>query len=172
MRKSWSKGYKWVIDSLDQETNECIIYPYGLNNGYPRLYFRIAEREYSRIYGNRLVCEKVYGKAPTEKHEAAHGCGNRACVNKRHLRWALPSENQSDRVYHNTSNRGEKQGGSKLKEHEVFQILNGLHIGEKKVHLAKFYGVSTQTIDGIAAGRCWDWLTNITGSYTERENAI
>lgn len=51
---------------------------------------------------SRVVCERVNGPAPTEKHETAHGCGNSWCVNKRHLRWATHIENEADKLIHGT----------------------------------------------------------------------
>ena len=48
----------------------------------------------------RLICEELYGPAPTPKHQAAHatpsGCIGGLCVNGAHIRWATPSENRQD----------------------------------------------------------------------------
>lgn len=45
----------------------------------------------------RLVCEAVWGPAPSPDHHAGHTCPdgeNCRCVNPNHLRWMTPEENQ------------------------------------------------------------------------------
>lgn len=63
--------WHWVKEeALRHETTECIPQPFP-------------------IHGNAqaLVCETVYGLAPTLLHAATAKCGNRRCLNPAHLSW-------------------------------------------------------------------------------------
>jgi hypothetical protein len=64
---------------LSCENLECLIWPFSRRDG--RGY--INEEPVSRF-----VCKLAHGSPPTEKHDAAHNCGNERCVNPHHLRWA------------------------------------------------------------------------------------
>lgn len=152
---------KWVEDSLKIEQDECIIFPYYVNNGYPRIHVRLGKRQYDKIYANRFVCQMVYGPPPDENYQAAHSCGQSKCVNKRHIRWATRSENECDKVSHGTSNRGERQGQSMLTEQNVLDIVSLLNRGIDKKYLSIFFGVAEPTIANIKRGESWGWLTGI-----------
>jgi hypothetical protein len=132
------------------DTDECLEWPYKRNNGYA-------------FWGNknvcRMVCEIENGPPPTDKHQAAHECGrgHEGCVNRRHLRWATPSENEADKIHHGTVIRGEKTHFSKLTEADVQRIrsLEGL---ESPYKTADFYGVSYHAIYSIQKRINWAWM--------------
>lgn len=133
------------------EGDNCLIWPYSrTRNGYPYM---------GRHIVSRLVCIEVNGPPPTPEHEAAHECGRgkHGCVTKRHLSWKTPVENKADELIHGTRNRGERQGGSKLKEEDVREIrlLKGT-ISPRE--LAKRFGVSQGAISCIYRGVSWSWL--------------
>jgi HNH endonuclease len=73
---------------LSWETLECLIWPFSHRDG--RGY--INEEPVSRF-----VCKLAHGSPPTDKHDAAHNCGNERCVNPHHLRWATRKENMAGR---------------------------------------------------------------------------
>ena len=125
-------------------TDECVMYPYGLNAyGYPQV---------SGTLGNRLSLEVHEGPAPTSKHQAAHKCGVKACVNPRHLYWATPKENTSDKVLHGTQRRGEDCYNSVLTEEKVKSIrASDLSYST----LAREHGVSRMTINNVKKRRAW-----------------
>jgi len=89
--------YLFELSTIEYQ-EECITWPFSKNNdGYGKLQYGSKMRVASRV-----LCEIVYGDAPTEMHQAAHNCGNGhlACVNPHHLRWATPKENCLDIAIH------------------------------------------------------------------------
>jgi len=82
------------IKSLLQNKDDgpCIEWPFSrFKNGYGSMYFNKKTKTASSV-----VCELVYGKAPTAFHECAHSCHNKPCVRPSHLRWATHLENAKD----------------------------------------------------------------------------
>jgi hypothetical protein len=133
--------------SLLMETDECILWPYARN---PQGYGMILHKGLV----TRIVCEKVNGFPPTDKHEAAHSCGNGhlGCINKRHLSWKTRLENINDiftlnGVHHN----------AKLTIEQVIEI-KALENILSQVKIAKKYNVSRRTIQRIYENINWSWL--------------
>ena len=143
---------------LTYDGEECLTWPFGCHaTGYAKMGKSGEQKTVSRI-----LCEKIYGPPPNDdKYEAAHSCGkgHLGCVNKIHLRWATPSENQMDRVVHGTSNRGERQGRHKLTTTDVLQIMS-LQYNNTKTELASMFGVSYKVISDVINGKTWGWLTS------------
>ena len=137
--------------------DDCLIWPYSTTKGYAQI--RINGR---MALVHRLSCEFLNGPSPTPEHEAAHGCGNKACVNPRHLRWATPAENSADRVLHGTHPSGELNPRAKITKAAAIEIRS-LRGSEKQVSLAKRFGISQQTVSQIQSGRLWPCLSNTTG---------
>jgi HNH endonuclease len=98
---------------LSCENLECLIWPFSRRDG--RGY--INEEPVSRF-----VCKLAHGSPPTEKHDAAHNCGNERCVNPHHLRWATRKDNMADRDRHGTDQRGEKAYNAILATADVKMI--------------------------------------------------
>lgn len=147
-----SRFFRDVV--LTYEGDECLFWPFGKNNGRAR-FCRKGRDEFV----SRAVCEEINGPPPTPKHEAAHSCGkgHLGCVAKRHLSWKTPSGNQADRVKHGTSNRGSRQGRSKLTEADVREI-RVLLAYERVGLIAERFGVTNGNIIAIRKGRSWAWL--------------
>lgn len=97
-----------------------------------------------------------------------HTCGNRMCVNPAHLylqgraamkREVCPRGEAWQRSVDTTNfARGERQGSHKLTELEVRAIIEQAKAGEKKISLARKYGVSKDTIYDICFGVRWAHL--------------
>ena len=150
---------QWINDHLDSVSDECLIWPYSTNDhGYGRI--RVGNREW---VASRLMCAMKHGDAPSDRHEAAHSCGNGhlGCTNPNHLRWATPEENQADRVEHGTSNRGEQNAQSVLSSDDVLRVMDMKRSGEAQRDIAQRFGIAEMTVSDIVNGRRWGWLTGI-----------
>lgn len=125
---------------------DCLLWPFGCGgSGYPH---------YNRGDVHVVLCERRHGDRPSPRHEAAHRCGVKRCVNPEHLYWATYEENSADRVLHGTSNRGERQGSSKLTADAVLAI----RAGGNPVELAAHYGICLGHIYRLRRGEQWAWL--------------
>lgn len=145
----------WLLRvAIPHDGDDCLIWPYGGGvNGYG-----CVTKEGKKYYAHRLVCELSHGKPPTSKHEAAHYCGVKYCVNPRHIRWATGSENSADKIMHGRSNRGEKQGHSRLEASDVLSICD-LARHHKYSDVARQFGISESTVYAIIYGRNWSHVT-------------
>lgn len=137
------------LDQLHQMSavgsDECISWPYGKNDkGYGYVWDGSRQRR-----THVLVCELFHGERPAG-HEAAHGCGNRACVNPRHLRWATSSENKADIRLHGRQR-------TVLSADQVADIRQR-STSESGRQLAAEFGVAPSTVHRIVAGHKWKWL--------------
>lgn len=143
--------YREVV--LPYAGDECLTWPFGKDIwGYGHL-----KRNGRQRLTHRLVCEDVHGEPPTEKHEAAHSCGNGhlGCVNPKHLCWKTHRENEADKVLHGTRVRGSRSVRSKLTESDVLAIRRS---SRRHSELARIYGVAQCTISEIRSGKKWAWL--------------
>lgn len=157
MRRANGVAAEWLMAALRSEQDDCINWPFSnRDSGYPAITWNGKSAD-----AHRVACEIVNGPPPSEAHHAAHSCGNRKCVNKRHLRWALPVENSADCVAHGTWSHGETHANAKLTEAEVLAIYALPRANYQKV--ADAFSVSQGTIASIWAGRTWAWLTKPAG---------
>lgn len=87
-----------ISRALRSSTDDCILWSWPpINSGYGQI-----NLDGRRQLAHRVVCEQAHGQPPSEKHEAAHSCGKRLCINPRHLRWATKPENEADKLLHGT----------------------------------------------------------------------
>lgn len=105
---------------------------------------------------SRLVLETFVGKAPTQKHQAAH-CDNEKLNNKlENLRWATPKENNADKIVHGTRQWGQHSGMAKLTPREVLSIRKAFDAGANNLtDLSRKYKCGRTTIGNILAGNTW-----------------
>lgn len=139
---------------LSKETDECFPWPYSTTeDGYARI--RIDGKDF-RVH--QIACELANGPKPNEESVVRHLCGNGhlGCFNPRHVVWGTVTENNRDRIDHETITRGTDNHFHKLKEHEVMAIY-GSFIPNRL--LAIRYEVNITAIQRIKNGKSWSWLT-------------
>lgn len=132
---------------------ECLVWPFSRDqDGYSK-----ASLGGKSTLVHRYICELVNGAPPSQKHEAAHNCGNRSCVNPNHLSWKTHTGNMADKLIHGTHNRGARNGISKLNEEQVREILS-LKGKASLREIGLLFGVSSSAVWNIHSGRLWGWL--------------
>ena len=144
-------GHKWLLQHLDFSGDGCLIWPFSCcTPGYGQ--FAIG---YKHHLAHRWMCEATKGPPPSPDYETAHSCGNRRCVNPKHLFWKTVSENQIERRIHGTN----KKTRWKLTPDQVAQIrqLKGV---ETSIETAARYGVTESNVRLIQDGKIWK-----TGRY-------
>lgn len=154
------------------ETDECILWPFRAHykNKYGSVFFN------GKLTGaHRAVCILYHGDPPSNKHEAAHICGARNCVNPRHIRWATARENAADKIAHETSGNGEQNPMAKLKSSDVVKIKMARgKISASK--LADIFQCSPRLIRAIWQGKMWrhidvELLQEMAGSASAEEKS-
>lgn len=144
----------WLKRAASTQANECIEWPYGkLTSGYGSLLLNGR-----RTTAHRYVCRLVHGAPKDEALEAAHSCGNRACCNPAHLRWATRVENAKDKLTHGTHGRGENNFGATITEEMAIAIFEAAKTASPTVVAARF-GVTKSVVSSIKGGCSWAWLT-------------
>ena len=87
------KATTFIEIALINRDEDCVLWPFGFRGGYPCV--QVAGK---RFLVPRYVCGRAYGPPPTPKHQAAHLCNDKRCINPRHLCWSTAKENGLDVV--------------------------------------------------------------------------
>jgi hypothetical protein len=131
---------QWLRGQIGHDGDDCLIWPFHkLPNGYGQFGTRRNGKVYM-IYAHRFMCSLAHGCPPTREFEAAHRCGNRACVNPGHLSWKTRAENQADRKRHGTARYGRKFS------RETWIEIRALKGKMTQREIAAKYGVSFQNV--------------------------
>lgn len=105
-----------------------------------------------RRYVHILVALTFHGPRPSKEHEAAHGDGVNTNNHRDNISWKTRVENAADKIAHGTTNRGERNGRSKLSDAQCEEIRTRYLAGENQPGLASCYGVSQPCISNIVRG--------------------
>lgn len=143
-----------------------IIAPTTLPAGYIQCSLSSANGR-KKLLVHRLVCEAFHGLAPTPKHHAAHGDGNRANNRPENLRWATAAQNEADKRNHGTIRagvkhhafknpacmaRGSRVGTAKLTEALVISIRAD---NRPRTEIATAYGLCKSHVSEIRSRKAW-----------------
>lgn len=150
-------GHKWIMAHLGYDDDWCLLWPFTpKSSGYGQF---MLDGKFHQSH--RYMCRMVHGEPPTEKHQAAHSCGNPRCCNPRHLSWKTPSENQADREKHGTHQNGKRW---KLTPAKVAAIR--LLDGDEPVNVtAQRFGVTEASIRQIQTRQTWRTGQRVAGGF-------
>ena len=141
------RALQFLLHTLTLETDECIIWPFCKDQiGYGMINWRRGNTKMRRAHN--LACELAHGSAPPGQ-ETAHSCRQRACINKRHLRWDTRKGNYADQITHGTR---VLPTHAKLTLQQIGMIRRSK---EPTTALARRLGVSYSCIWDLRNGRSW-----------------
>ena len=141
------EGIRWLRAHANHTGDECLLWPWYVNpKGYGIVGF-----EGKPLRAHRFMCELANGAPPVKTMEAAHSCGNRACVNPMHLNWKTSRDNHLDQRQHGTqaTSRFGRKGALKPEQVIAIRLVAGLTAQSK---IADHFGVSEETVRKIQAG--------------------
>lgn len=145
-------GERFLRNHVKWSGDDCLLYPFGKSMyGYG-----ICSVGGTKGPASRHMCRLAHGEPPFEDAHAAHACGNRACVNPRHLRWATAEENAADKEIHGTLLRGSEVGNSRLTAEQAIAIYSD----DRPVsEIAKEHSCTTGHVWTIKRGITWAHAT-------------
>lgn len=135
----------------------CVEWPFRQTHGYGRLEFD------GRTRGAHQVALELAGHYRSEDQpEARHLCGDKTCVNPRHLAWGSKSENVRDRFrLGEQSLTGERNPRARISEADVHDIRSARRRGDRVVEIARRYGVAASTISMLLTGQTWSHVAEV-----------
>ena len=119
--------------------------------------YGVGYTKHKMRYVHRVMYENKYGKIPEGLH-VLHKCDTPLCGRPDHLFLGTNADNVADCISKGRNNKGEKNGGAKLKEQGVLDIRVLLKDGLSQYEIAEQYGVSQTHISDIKNGHKWGWL--------------
>lgn len=132
-----------------------ILSPETNNNGY--VYIRLWKNNKRKTFVIHRLVGKYFLHNPNNFPELNHIDGNKLNNKVDNLEWCDRSFNIKHSYDNNLRElpKGEINGNSKLKEHEVIKILKLLNNGSSVKQLSKIYKVSWECINNIKLNKSW-----------------
>lgn len=146
-------AFRFLDAMRTHQGNDCVLWPYNRHvKGYGKITLNGRARN-----AHAMICEWVHGAKPSAEMHAAHECGNAACVNPKHIRWATVAENYEDGRRLGRNAQGEKHGHAKLTQEQVQYIRTDGRMFSAS-ELGSMYGVSKDAIVSVRSRKTWAWL--------------
>lgn len=145
------KGLAWAEWALQQETDECLLWPYSKSSSGYGDFRAMGEHHSAHVY----VCTRAHGEPPFPNADAAHSCHTPLCVNKRHLSWKSRLDNMHDKESNGTVLRHEDAPNAILDWRAVKEIRATPRYRGAGVDLAAKFNVHPNTIYAVWNRRSW-----------------
>lgn len=135
--------------------------PAKSGDGYLQVYLCVNGKVKTKLI-HRLIA-KAFIFNPHNYPIINHLDGMKTNNNINNLEWCTSSENNKHAFKMGfQTNKGSKHPRSKLKEEDIWEVLELLSKGETQTSIAKKFGVDPTTISMIKTGLTWSHLTGIT----------
>ena len=119
---------------------------------------RLYDRDRKKTFDvHRLMAMTFLGGVPDGMH-VCHISGEKTDCRLINLRVDTPASNESDKVVHGTSNRGERFGRSKYTEEQVLKAKQLLAKKWRAKDVSAATGISLSSVKAISSGANWYWL--------------
>jgi hypothetical protein len=108
-----------------------------------------------------LVMRSFVGPPPAGM-EICHNDGLATNCRLDNLRYDTPTNNHADKIKHGTTNRGERQGSSRLKNEDVRKILAlGRSVPQRVI--GEMFSISPTHVCNILNRKAWQYLPEAEG---------
>lgn len=139
----------WLEWAVEQETDDCLLFPFGPSQRYARIWLPDERRT---VPGHWVILAMKKRKIPVGDQVVRHLCGVTRCLNHRHLKVGTVEENEADKKVHGTACIGERHHSAVLTEDEVRLIRAS---SESGAAIARRLGMNHRTINRIRCGDNW-----------------
>lgn len=158
-RCPYGTGLKTLKNLMSKETDNCILWPYALQNGYGVIEYR------DRLYNTHVLVWAFANHKPipelidpsnrVDALYVCHSCDIRPCINPRHLFEGTPKINTADMIEKGRDRlRGERSTNAKLTTEDV-RVIRDMHGWLQGKVIANIFGVSPSTICMLHQGKIW-----------------
>lgn len=148
-----------IVYRTDKKGKLHEVAPYPDKYGYLRVRMQEPKEPWCgklrKIFLHHAIAWAFLPPKPTPKHEVRHLDGNKNNCSASNLKWGTHAENEADKVIHGTKLSGSKISTAKLDETKVLDIKKRLAKGESPDTLGEEYGVGSNAIRSILAGKYW-----------------
>lgn len=129
-----------------------------LRKGYRTVSIVLTNGKSRPVGVHRLVADAFHGPCP-KGQQVRHMNGIPSDNSPDNLRYGTPLENADDRRRHGTYLGGSNHHGAKLSGGQAAAIRRRRRMGEKVADLARSFGVSVSTIEGVIYGKTYKPVT-------------
>jgi hypothetical protein len=152
----------WAKVIIPENPDDCYLWTaYKNKDGYGCISTGIKRG--ATDLSHRISWLLEHGTLPKKESglEICHSCGNRSCVNPRHLRLGTHQDNMDDLFVRSdrgilTRKRGSSHGRAKFTEDQIRLVRRQFDAGSKTVtQLAREYSVNYKTMNDIVLRNHW-----------------